>query len=1133
MGSAPGFDSDAALPPRGSGGGGSVAEPGTFFAAFEASRDPALVVRPDGVVVFASSAFGAGLWRGSAPRPEGAHLAALFGFAADGLLAGVASHGSYSGEARVTLGDGSLAELELSARGVSDGTSAGERVVVFAADVTAARRLERAAAILGSALESRGDGFFDGLAAGLAEALGMEMTIVGRLERGEPPRVRTLAARLDGEAVAPFVYGLRGAPCERVVGCAPRAFPSGVAALFPEDPVLSERGFESYVGVPLSAADGTALGLMAALSARPLHDPPSACRALGLFAARVAAEIERREAREEEARREEQGRRLVASIPVGLHRYGLGADGRLVFGGANPAADAILGIDHSRLVGRTLEEAFPALAGTPLPDAYRKAAIEGVPWRNEEVSYADGRISGAFLVQAFQTAPGEMAVAFLDVTERRRAEEAIREREGRLERLNRLLRGAARVRDILAEAGEPAEAIGRVCAALVEERGYEFAWVGLLDESGNEVRLVGASGPCDPELYRIDLRTLEGGTGCGRAAFLRGTAVLVEAGPAATLCAECPAHGLHPGGSALAMPLWRGDRALGVLVVHGPGAEPFDVEETRLVAGLADALAAAVDRLEVEAQRAEIRKERAFRAEVASAALREEDLPALLAALAAAVEQRLGASGGLVALWDADHGRIALAGGAGSLKGTPTGDGALALAASRLLGAGRDAASGPAGGLATRLPGGAATAWPLGDGGRPLGIVAVEWAAPPSRATLDAAEETCGPVSLALAKARLIASNRERLATLLALHETGVDLGSSRGRDELLRAIVERAEGLVRGTMAGLYLARADGSLELALASGTLAGFVGTVLAPGEGVAGTVARTREPLLLDDYRTWSGKAAVYAELGIGSVIGVPVLWRSEVLGSLFVNHEVPGRLGAPDVETVRLFAEQAAVAIANARLIGDLESAAEELSEAYDATLEGWVRALDLRDSETEGHTQRVVERTVALARRAGVPEEELVHVRRGALLHDIGKVGIPDRILQKPGPLTEEERAVMRLHPAYAHDMLSGIAFLGPALAIPWAHHERWDGTGYPRGLRAGEIPLAARAFAVVDIWDALVSDRPYRKAVPEREVRAYLRSIAGTHLDPRLVDLFLEPEPGGGSDDGGGVSASGRSAGG
>ncbi len=379
---------------------------------------------------------------------------------------------------------------------------------------------------------------------------------------------------------------------------------------------------------------------------------------------------------------------------------------------------------------------------------------------------------------------------------------------------------------------------------------------------------------------------------------------------------------------------------------------------------------------------------------------------------------------------------------------------------------------------------------------------------------LAAGAETAGPLALALGKARLFEANRERLATLLALHETGVDLGSSRDRDALLRSIVDRAQGLVHGTIAGLYLKREDGRLELVLASGMLATYVGAVLGPGEGVAGTVAATKEPILLDDYRTWPGRSSVFSTAGIGSVIGVPVLWRGEVLGSLFVDHEVPGRFGAADLETVRLFAEQAAVAIANARLIGELKGAAEELALAYDATLEGWVRALDLRDKETEGHTQRVVNRTLDLARRSGMPEEALIHVRRGALLHDIGKVGIPDRILQKPGPLTDEEWAVMRLHPTYAHDVLSGIGFLRPALDIPWAHHEKWDGTGYPRGLSGEEIPLPARVFAVVDIWDALVFDRPYRKAVPAREVRVYLRKIAGTHLDARLVDLFLENEP-------------------
>lgn len=181
-----------------------------------------------------------------------------------------------------------------------------------------------------------------------------------------------------------------------------------------------------------------------------------------------------------------------------------------------------------------------------------------------------------------------------------------------------------------------------------------------------------------------------------------------------------------------------------------------------------------------------------------------------------------------------------------------------------------------------------------------------------------------------------------------------------------------------------------------------------------------------------------------------------------------------------------------------------------LVNAYDKTIEGWSKALDLRDHETEGHTLRVMETTIKFARLAGIPENELEHIRRGALLHDIGKLGIPDSVLLKPGKLTEEEWKLMRLHPVYAHNWLSPIEYLEPALEIPYCHHEDWDGTGYPRGLAGKEIPLAARLFSIVDVWDALRSERPYRKAWPDDEVRAYLINKKGTEFDPDLMDLFL-----------------------
>ena len=189
---------------------------------------------------------------------------------------------------------------------------------------------------------------------------------------------------------------------------------------------------------------------------------------------------------------------------------------------------------------------------------------------------------------------------------------------------------------------------------------------------------------------------------------------------------------------------------------------------------------------------------------------------------------------------------------------------------------------------------------------------------------------------------------------------------------------------------------------------------------------------------------------------------------------------------------------------------------EDLATAYEATLEGWVRALDLRDRETEGHTQRVTTMTLRLSEAVGMPAAQLEHVRRGALLHDIGKIGIPDAVLLKPGRLDPAERAIIEQHPGFAYQMLSPIAFLQPAIEIPWCHHERWDGTGYPRRLGGTDIPLSARLFAVVDVWDALLSDRPYHRAMSREGGRAFLRNASGTQFEPMVVDLFLGLESAG-----------------
>jgi PAS domain S-box-containing protein len=240
-------------------------------------------------------------------------------------------------------------------------------------------------------------------------------------------------------------------------------------------------------------------------------------------------------------------------------------------------------------------------------------------------------------------------------------------------------------------------------------------------------------------------------------------------------------------------------------------------------------------------------------------------------------------------------------------------------------------------------------------------------------------------------------------------------------------------------------------------------------------------------------------------------GAPLLAKGKVTGVLEVYHREPFEIDEEWVAFLEMLAGQGAIGVESTRLFERLERSHTELQTAYDATLEGWVAALDLRDHETEGHTQRVTSLTVALARMLGFSEEDVQHVRRGALLHDIGKIGVPDKVLLKPGKLTDEELAEMRMHPVYAHEWLSSIAYLRPALDIPYCHHEKFDGSGYPRGLAGAAIPLAARLFAVVDVWDALSHDRVYRKAWPRERVLAHLQEHAGSHFDPMIVNLFLE----------------------
>lgn len=358
---------------------------------------------------------------------------------------------------------------------------------------------------------------------------------------------------------------------------------------------------------------------------------------------------------------------------------------------------------------------------------------------------------------------------------------------------------------------------------------------------------------------------------------------------------------------------------------------------------------------------------------------------------------------------------------------------------------------------------------------------------------------------------------------LTALMGIGSVINSSLGRKRVLEEVMDSLITLMRAERGFLILRDpSDGKLKPETSRG-----IDHINLDEEAfkVSGTIIRkvadTGLPILTTNAQAdprFGGQESIVA-FNLRSILCAPLKLKEKVIGVLYVDNRVrTAMFHDPDLDLITAFADQAAVAINNADLFESLkqtnlqlEAANIELGIAYEATLRGWVRALDFRDKETEGHTQRVTVLTQRLAQMMGVDRESLEHYTRGALLHDIGKMAISDEILRKKGPLTPEERAIMEKHPVYAYEMLSPIEFLRPAMDIPYRHHEKWDGSGYPGGLKGEAIPLAARIFCVIDVWEALTSDRPYRQPLPHEKVRRMIKADSGKHFDPRVVEAFLE----------------------
>lgn len=363
---------------------------------------------------------------------------------------------------------------------------------------------------------------------------------------------------------------------------------------------------------------------------------------------------------------------------------------------------------------------------------------------------------------------------------------------------------------------------------------------------------------------------------------------------------------------------------------------------------------------------------------------------------------------------------------------------------------------------------------------------------------------------------RLLAESQRRLRQVEALHSIDLAISASMDLRTTLNVLLKHVEALLSVDAADILLFYPHlQQFKFSAGRGFRTDEIQRAyVRSGTSFAGRAAVERKIVTVPaadlESQTDVDTSAIYRKEGFVAYTGAPLIAKGQIKGVLEVYHRSLQRPGSEWLTLLETLAGQAAIAIDSTQLFDNLQQSNIELALAYDETIAGWSRAMDLRDKETEGHTQRVTELTLKLARAMKIRDSELAHIRRGALLHDIGKMGVPDNILLKADQLTDEEWEKMRQHPVWAHEMLSSIRYLQPALDIPYCHHEKWDGTGYPRGLKGTEIPIAARIFAVVDVWDAITSDRPYRTGWSEEEALKYIEKQSGKYFDPDVVQEFF-----------------------
>lgn len=749
------------------------------------------------------------------------------------------------------------------------------------------------------------------------------------------------------------------------------------------------------------------------------------------------------------------------------------------------------------------------------PQAVR--SILAVPLRK------DDQIVGMVSTQSYQpnafnerhrvlleTLAAQMATAI----ENARLFEETRQRAAELETINRIsiaLRAVTKQDEMLAIVLE------ETLAALNAQNGL----ISLLDEqSGCLVTTIARGWPSE-----FAESPIQAGEGVFGKVFASGNIHVTRDFASDPLTLPESRERLPAGWGGACVPIRTAERALGVMLVAVPSERELGKNEIRLLNTLAEMTGSALHRMRLHEETLRRAEEFESLYKTNAAIASQHNLPAVLQTIVNRATSMLNASGGGMYLYDPASGELEIA---------------VATHPSIPMGIRLKFGEGAAGRVAqSRQPlrvddysiwEGRAAAFqntevravlevPMLFGGDLIGVLVAHEIGDSTRKFTQDDERLlslfAAQAAAAIRSARLREQTIKRMEHLQALREVDRVIASSFDLEPILNTVLSHTISQLNADAADVLLFRpALQTLEYAAGVGFRTRNVERAQERlGEGWAGMVAMERRLVHIPNLRESAPipRASLLADDNFLEYYGVPLISKGEVKGVLEVFHRSPL---APKPEWLGLLetlAGQAAIAIDNVQLFDKLQRSNLELAVAYDATIEGWSRAMDLRDEETEGHTQRVTEKALLLAQALGMSGEELLHLRRGALLHDIGKIGVPDHILLKSAPLTEEEWAIMRKHPLFAYEMLRPISYLRASLDIPYCHHEKWDGTGYPQGLKGEQIPLAARIFAVVDAFDALTSDRPYRKAWTKQEALNYIREQSGKHFDPQVVEKFLE----------------------